>query len=141
MPWKRNSSGRDERFDYLPIGSWSSKQTLAEKSTVVHILKTPMSEDAHLDAAELGWMRLIDRLPPAMHSALHAELINGNMIIGIEDSDWPVPRSIIVYMQHPFTVARRYPPDDVTWQAFNDPHYWKQNLKQEVDGRVFLAIW
>jgi len=80
-------------------------------------------------------------MPPAFRSALHAELVAGNAIARIELSDLPAPESVIVYMQHRFTAARRNLPDGVVWRTLNDPHYWKQDLEQKVEDRVFLAIW
>lgn len=64
-------------------------------------------------------MCLIAMLPPAFRGALHAELIAGNAIAGIETSDWPAPGSIIVYVEHRFTVARRNQPAGVVWRKLN----------------------
>lgn len=141
MPWKLRSSERVERFDYSPFETWSSKQTTAEQAAVAHILEDPPQVNEQPTTVALGWMCLIARLPPAFRCALHAELAAGNAIAGIESSDWPAPESVIVYMQHRFTVARRNPPAGVVWRELNDPHYWKQDLEQRVEDRVFLAIW
>jgi hypothetical protein len=141
MPFKRIHSGHAERFHYTPCGSWSSKQTVAEQANVARILETPAAADGQPADAPLGWMRLVASLPPAFRSALHAELVAGNAIVGIASSDWPAPESVLVYMQYRFTVARRSPPSGVVWRNLNDPHYWKQDLEQRVGDRIFLAIW
>lgn len=84
-------------FYYSPIGDWSSKHTSAEQAIIASTLAAPPADDPPANGA-LGWMRLITRLPPAFRSALHAELVAGNAISGIDTSDWPAHGSIIVYM-------------------------------------------
>jgi hypothetical protein len=75
-----------------------------------------------------------------MRQALHAEISAGNLLAKISISDWPTPQSIVVTMCQRFTVARRTPPQGVEWRKVNDPHYWREELEQKVDERVFLAI-
>ena len=133
------SSGRDEHFRYSLFGTWSSKQTVAEQAIVARILEAPPPPEGPPANAALGWIRLIAMLPPAFRRALHAELVAGNAISGIESSDWPAPDSVIVYMQHRFTVARRSPLP--VWRGGTLMIPTKQELEQKDEGRVFLATW
>ncbi|GAA0416481.1 hypothetical protein GCM10009094_21130 [Massilia aurea] len=89
---------------------------------------------------ERGWLNLAWRLPAGLRSALIKELAAGNWIVSISDTGWPHPGSVVVTMRGRFHANRRAPPQGVSWRAVNVPHYWREELSENIGDTEFLLI-
>ena len=101
---------------------------------MIALLKQGEPTDEH------GWLNLAWRLPAGLRSALIKELAAGNWIVSISDTGWPHPRSVVVTMRGRFHANRRAPPQGVSWRAVNVPHYWREELSENIGDTEFLLI-
>lgn len=135
--WKDNSDGDILQFDFLPPLHWTLERIAAEQAHIAALLEGLDEVDG---LPVLGWLRLAQRLPPALRCALVAELRAGNRLAGIGSSGWPGKGSVVVNMHERFSAAREETPPGVVWRELKDPHYWREELSQDVDGLQFLVI-
>ena len=133
--WQNNSSGDLLQYDFLAPGHWSSERVAEEQSAIAALL-----EGADSGGGAPAWLTLARRLPPALRTALIAELHAGNQLAGIASQGWPNDGSIVVNMRERFSAARQALPPGVAWRAPNDPHYAREELSQKIGSVEFLII-
>jgi hypothetical protein len=134
--WIDNSGGGILQYDFLPPARWSEARIAQEQAAMA----------AAIDAQDLpaapvpAWLALTRRLPADLRSALVAELRAGNRMAGIGSAGWPSEGSIVVTLHARFTVARQALPSGVCWRAPEDPHYTREELRQQVGAVEFLIL-
>jgi hypothetical protein len=132
--WKNKSVGDSQIFDCTPPDAWQPSRLAKERSAMIALLEQGGPTDEH------GWLNLAWRLPAGLRSALIKELAAGNWIVSISDTGWPHPGSVVVTMRGRFHANRRAPPQGVSWRAVNVPHYWREELSENIGDTEFLLI-
>lgn len=135
--WKNIGNGNFLQWDFAPHAHWTRERLALEQRAIIAVLEEP---GISATGQDLEWLHLARRLPDALRSALIAELRNGNQIAGIGSSGWPNDGSVVVTLEERFSAARRAAPPGVVWRELNDPHYYREDVSQEVDGVAFLLI-
>lgn len=78
----------------------------------------------------------LERFDPKLKRLLEAEIAAGNKVLET-GSGFPLPRSIVVRMEKPFTVAIDLRPGEVVYRLVNDPHWWKDEF--ESNGHMLVS--
>ena len=135
--WIDNSDGELLQFDFFAPGHWTNERVGAEQAAIADLIE---GVNVDVPAPAPRWLQLAGRLPGPLKAALLAELRAGNQLTGIGSAGWPDAGSVVVNMRDRFSAARRAPPDGVTWRPLQDPHYGREELRQQVGTAEFLVI-
>lgn len=88
---------------------------------------------------EQEWYKILRRLPGSLRTALLAELKRGNHVV-LLNTDWPQTGSIVITLGSSFKSNFAKSKLGVKKSKTNDPHYWRQDVYQTVDGVDYLMI-
>lgn len=88
---------------------------------------------------EQEWYKIIRRLPGSLRAALLAELKRGNYETSL-NTDWPQTGSIVITLGSSFKSNFAKSKLGVKKSKTNDPHYWRQDVSQTVNGVDYLMI-
>lgn len=89
---------------------------------------------------ERVWFGLLCRMPEELRLVLMMELKVGNKVTSIGCSDWPHAGSVVANVSNRFTVGRKKGRAGVVWRLEDDPHYWREDVSQTVNGVKHLII-
>ena len=82
------------------------------------------------------YIKMLEELNSELSSILAAELNAGNRIVNVT-TDWPDDGSIVVSLLLPF--HGKYEKEGVTFEANEDPHYWKQGYASEGPKQLVVC--
>lgn len=88
---------------------------------------------------EQEWHKIISGLPSGLRTALLAELKLGNCVTSL-DMNWPQAGSIVITLGSSFISKFAKSKLGVKYSKTNDPHYWRQDVSQTVNGVDYLMI-
>ena len=80
----------------------------------------------------------INKLNGTIEEILLLELSAGNEIVETYEGDWPLPNSIMVFLEKPFKTAIQRNLSSVEFRNINDPHYWKAEYVDK-DNKMWLC--
>lgn len=78
----------------------------------------------------------IEQLSPVLSRILLEEIGRGNRVVETA-SGWPEPRTILVFLEKPFTGDYRQCP--LVYNDVDDPHYWKAEYLDEQSGHILAC--
>lgn len=80
----------------------------------------------------------IHKFTGKINEILQLELKAGNEIVETFEGDWPVPNSIMIFLEKPFITPIQRDLIDITFNNINDPHYWKAEYV-DMNNKLWLC--
>lgn len=134
--WKQTRVPDGHQFDLVLPNDLSPDDVAAIARDQRHQIQA-----GHINASpRTDWVSLANQLPKELREVLLVELERANPVVGIGQTGWPSPGSIVVTMRDRFAVQTHALPPAVTWTVLNDPRQWREDMIQVVDGVEHLLI-
>lgn len=134
--WKRGKGTGVIQYDYSGALALSAKDAAAAAADMAKQIRNRESQIASAD----DWVAMALRLPDALRHVLLDQLDQGNLLTGIGQSGWPARDSIVANFRDRFGVDGQKLPPEVALQVVNEPHQWRENISQIVDGQEHMLM-
>ncbi|SEK30154.1 hypothetical protein SAMN05216359_101349 [Roseateles sp. YR242] len=134
--WKRTKGTGGIQYDYSGALALSAGDAAAAAADMAQQIRGRTSQLGSAD----DWVAMVLRLPDALRHVLLDQLDQGNLLTGIGQSGWPAPNSIVANFRDRFGVEGQKLPPEVALQVVNDPHQWRENISQIVDGQEHMLM-